>query len=377
MKTFPTSGTHVKFKQNAPKRDIGITASATSNRMKDINVTSRDSALNCEENLPATDPLKNIQKRNFPKVLPDLPPGPDVLISHEVQLDGADRELTPVQAVAAKRRSLPPPTHLLVGLLAQNRDAGSASQPSTPTGAHQKDIETQTQAGKIPPPPPPRVSSTLGRKPNNTAPIAPLETTHEPAKLKGTVLTSSPNYHQRPEPRVIIKPTSTSPITRNLSATQQGRAKQQIPRVTPNTGDYPLTTTTLHQTSVGSPAQSLSRQSSLRSQQGAQLQDEPALPTQPQVHKAAVPTSRPDASTATPPHKTPEKKSIDTTCALLPTEDTSSNTGTVKRVNKKNQTRAGNSQVPTPSLSKGSSVPKAWYAQYNQSFLSKTKDSDN
>ncbi|PNF43770.1 hypothetical protein B7P43_G11411 [Cryptotermes secundus] len=377
MKSFPTSGTHVKFKQNAPKRDIGITASAASNRMKDINVTSRDSALTCEEMLPVTDPLKNIQKRNFPKVLPDLPPGQDVLIAHEIQLHGGNRELTPVQAVAAKRRSLPPPTHLLVGILAPNKDAGSASQPSTPTGAHQKDNQTQTQAGKIPPPPPPRVSSTLGRKPNNTAPVEPFETTHGSAKLKNTVLPSSSNYHQRPEPKVIIKPTSTSPITRNLPSTQQGRAKQQIPRVTPNTGDYPLTTTTLHQTGV-SPAQSLSRESSLRSQHAAQLQDELSLPTQnQQVHRAAVPTSRSDASTATPPQKTPGKKSTDTTSDLPPTEDASSNTGTVRRVKKTNQTNAGNPQLPTPSMSKGSSVPKAWYAQYNQSFLSKTKDSEN
>jgi hypothetical protein len=95
------------------------------------------------------------------------------------------------------------------------------------------------------------------------------------------------------------------------------------------------------------------------------------------MHKAAVPTSRSDASTATPPQKTPEKKSTDTTSALPPTEDASSNTGTVRRVKKTNQTSAGNPQASTPSMSKGSSVPKAWYAQYNQSFLSKTKDSEN
>jgi hypothetical protein len=372
MKSFPTSGTHVKFKQNAPKRDVGITASAASNRMKDINVTSRDSTLNCENILPATDPLKNIQKRNFPKVLPDLPPSPEVLAPHEIQVESADREVTPAQAIAAKRRSLPPPTHLLIGLLASNKTIGSASQPSTPTAAHQKDIQTQNQAYKVPPPPPPRVSSTLGRKPNNTAPIAPLDTTRESAPL-----TSSSSHHQRPEPRVIIKPTSTSPITRNISSTQKGRTKQQIPRVTPNTGDYPLTTTALHQTSANSPAQSLSRQSSLTSQHELQTQEENSLSTQHHVHKKAVSSSRPSASTATPSHNASEKNIADTTYCLPQSEDSSSNTGTVRRGKKTNQTSVGNPQESNPSMGKCSSVPKAWYAQYNQSFLSKTKDSGN
>jgi hypothetical protein len=376
LKSFPTSGAHVKFKQNAPKRDVGITASAASNRMKDINVTSRDSVLNCAECLPAADPLKNIQKRNFPKVLPDLPPTPDSLASHDIQVESVDQELTPVQAIAAKRRSLPPPTQLLVGLLAPNKTDGSASQPSTPTEAHQKDIQTQTQACKVPPPPPPRVSSTLGRKPNNTAPIAPFETIRESAKLKSTALSSSPSNQLRPEPRVIIKPTCTSPVTRNISSTQHGRAKHQIPRVTPNTGDYPLTTTALHPISVNSPAQSLSRQSSLTSQHEVQLQNKESS-TQLQVQKNAVLTSRSDASSSAVSRKATEKKSTNTTCGLAPTEDSSSNTGTVKRVKKTNQTSTGNSQVSNPSMGKSSSVPKAWYAQYNQSFLSKTKDSDN
>jgi hypothetical protein len=366
MKSFPTSGAHVKFKQNAPKTDFGITATAASNRMKDINVTSRDSVLNCEERLPATDPLKTIQKRNFPKVLPDLPPAPDAQISHDIQMENEHREFTPAQTIAAKRRSLPPPTQLIIGLLAPNKTDGSASQPNTPTGAHQKDIQTQTQACKVPPPPPPRISSTLGRKPNNTAPIAPFDTTSESAKLKSTALTSSPINHQRPEPRVIIKPTCTSPITRNLSSAQQSRAKQQIPRVTPNTGDYPLTTTALHQISVNSPGQTLSRQSSVTSQHEAQLQDKQSSSTSPQVHAV---------STAT--RKATEKKSTSTTCGLPLVEHSSPSTGTVKRVKGQTQTSTNSSQVSNSSTGKCSSVPKAWYAQYNQSFLSKTKDSDN
>jgi hypothetical protein len=389
MKTFPTSGTHVKFKPDALKKDVGITASPVSYRLKDINVTSRDSTLNVEEKLPVADPLKNIQRRNFPKVLPDLPNGPDVVMHLEKQMDVAERELTPAQAIAPKRRSLPPPTHLLVGTLAPSNDTGSVSQPSTPTCTYQKDIQTQTQAGKVPPPPPPRVSSTLGRKPNNTAPVTPLDNAQESLKLKSTVLTCSPNYHERPEPRVIIKPSSISPVTRNPSETHHSRAKHQIPRVTRNMGeDYPLTTTNLdhkqHQTTVSPPGLSLSRQSSLRSQQEPQPQvmstSATKLATQPQVHKTAT-VQWPDVSAATSPlheHKVPEKKSISTTVCPLSSEETSSNTGTVKRVKKTGQTNAANPQVPNTSASnKGSSATKAWYAQYNQSFLSKIKDSDN
>jgi hypothetical protein len=375
MKTFPTSGTHVKFKTNAPKKDVGITASPDTDRLKDINVTSRDSSLNVDGKISTADPLKNIQRRNFPKVLPDLPSGPAVWLQHQNQMNSADRDLTPVRAVSAKRHSLPPPSHLLVGILQQNNDVVSYSQPRTPTGTNQKDIHTQTQAGKLPPPPPPRISSTLGRKPNNTTPITPLETTQEYSKLKPAELASSPTYHQRPEPRVIIKPTSVAPVTRNPSVTHQSKAKQQITRVIPNTGeDYPLTSTALHQTGISSPAPSLSRQTSSRKEEEPRTQN---TPTQPQVHKAAELIPKQAISAATLPHKTPEKKSIDTTCNLLSAEDTSSNTGTVKRVKISNQTSAYNPQVATQPASKMSSVPKGWYAQYNQSFLSKTKDSDN
>lgn len=378
MKTFPTSGTHVKFKTNAPKKDVGITASPDTDRLKDINVTCRDSNFNVDGKIPTADPLTNIQRRNFPKVLPDLPPGPDAWVQNQNQMSSADRDLKPVQAVAAKRHSLPPPSHLLVGILAQNNDAVSYSQPSTPTGTNQKDIHTQTQAGRVPPPPPPRISSTLGRKPNNTTPITPLETTQGSSKLKTTGLTCSPTYHQKPEPRVIIKPTSVSPVTRNPSVTHQNKAKQQIPRVTPNTGeDYPLTTTTLHQTGISSPASSLSRQTGPRNEQEPQRQNAPTSKTQPEVHRAAELIPKQDISAATPPHKIPENKSIDTTCTLLSAEDTSSNTGTVKRVKKSNQTSAYNPQAATQPANKICSVPKGWYAQYNQSFLSKTKDSDN
>jgi hypothetical protein len=378
MKTFPTSGTHVKFKPNALKKDVGITASPNTNCLEDINVTSRDSSLNTDGQISTADPLKNIQRRNFPKVLPDLPPGPEILTQQQNQISSADRDLTPVQAVAAKRLSLPPPSHLLAGILARNNDAGSYSQQSTPSGANQKDIHTQTQAGRVPPPPPPRISSTLGRKPNNTTPIAPLETKQESSKLKTIVLASSPTHHQRPEPRVIIKPTSVSSVTRNPAVTHQNKAKHQIPRVTPNTGeDYPLTTTTLHQSGIISPAASLNKETPRRNQQEPQTHTVLTSPTQPQVHKTAELIPRQDTSTTIPTHKIPVKKSTDTTWALLSAEDTSSNTGTVKRVKKSNQTSAHSPEVANQSTSKVSNVPKGWYAQYNQSFLSKTKDSEN
>jgi len=378
MKTFPTSGTHVKFKTNALKKDVGITASPATDRLKDINVTSRDSSLYADGKVSTADPLKNIQRRNFPKVLPDLPPGPDVWLQHQDQINGADRDLTPAQAVAAKRHSLPPPSHLLVGILAHNKESGSYSQPNTPTGTNQKDIHTQTQAGRVPPPPPPRISSTLGRKPNNTTPIKPLETTEESLNLKSTVFESSPAQHQRPEPRVIIKPTTFSPVTRNPSVTHPNKAKQQIPRVTPNTGeDYPLTTTTLHQTGINSTASSLTRQTSPRNEQGPQTQNAPTLLPQLQGRKAAEPILKSYIAAATAPNKTPEKKSTDTTRGLLAAEDTSSSTGTVKRAKKSNETGAYNPPVATQPANKVSVVPKGWYAQYNQSFLSKTKDSDN
>jgi len=378
MKTFPTSGTHVKFKPNASSKDAGITTSPATDSLKDINVTSRDSNLNVDGNISTADPLKNIQRRNFPKVLPDLPPGPDVWLQHQNQINGADRDLTPAQAVAAKRHSLPPPSHLLVGILAQNKDAGPYSQPNTPTGTNQKDIHTQTQAGRVPPPPPPRISSTLGRKPNNTTPVTPLETTQESLKLKSTVFESSPAHHQRPEPRVIIKPTTVSPVTRNPTITHPNKAKQQIPRVTPNTGeDYPLTTTTLHQIGISSTAPSLTRQTLPRNEQGPQTQNASTLPTQPQGHKAAELIPKPDIAAATPPHKTPEKKSTDTARGLLVSKDTSSSTGTVKRAKKSSGTGVYNPTVSTQTGNKISGAPKGWYAQYSQSFLSKTTNGDN
>jgi hypothetical protein len=197
-------------------------------------------------------------------------------------------------------------------------------------------------------------------------------------KLKSTVFESSPAHHQRPEPRVIIKPTTVSPVTRNPTVTHPNKAKYQIPRVTRNTGeDYPLTTTTLHQTGISSTASSLTRQTSPRNEQGPQTQNAPTLPTHPQGHKATELIPKPDIAAATPPHKIPEKKSTDTTRALLAAEETSSSTSTVKRAKKSNETGTYSPPVATQPANKMSGLPKGWYAQYNQSFLSKTKDSDN
>ncbi|XP_069701931.1 uncharacterized protein [Periplaneta americana] len=385
LRTFPKSGCCVN--SQICKQEIGTDSTPTMNRPKDINVTSRDSNMNQEEKLTNADPLKNIQRRNFPKVLPDLPQDAVTSLDKDIEQDSVL-----VQSNTGKRRSLPPPTQLMTGLIPTN----SISQPTTPTSVYQKDIHTQTQAGKVPPPPPPRVSSTLGRKPNSTNPINPLtapDNAQKISKLKASDFPSSPIYSQRPEPRVIIKPTSTAPVTRNLSATQQGRTKQQIPRVVHNTGDdYPLTPTGLHHCASSdgpAPGLTLSRQSSLRSQDEsiATRVKNPTteLTTQPQVHKTI---QRTDVSTATPPlqtasteRKMPTKKSTETSSSQMsPSDDNSSNTGTVRRVKKTNDGKThvstGRSEDST-SVSKGSTVPKTWYAQYNQSFLSKTKDSDN
>ncbi|PSN38812.1 hypothetical protein C0J52_07891 [Blattella germanica] len=436
MKSFQTTGPHSKGKvlKEVPIPTTPVPKSAT-----DVNVTSRDSSDNPEE-VQTTDPLKTIQRRNFPKVLPDLPPAQDV--SHfEKESKDSEREFTSVQALAAKRRSLPPPIHLMVGLEPPPSEAGSISQPTTPTSPYQKEYFTQT--GKVPPPPPPRISSTLGRKPSNTAPVSQLSSSFDSQDSEYIISPApSPTYHQRQEPRVIIKPTSTAPVSRNPS--QQGRDKTHIPRVVPNTGEeYPLTPTAIHhhyhhqhhQTNdVTSPSPSLSRQSSVRcqgpqspvlpTQQSATVSKTPVKfphsyqhPTKP-INQQTIPTSQTESSQQQPmihsPSKTitqqqthkpalqnkaddsmvtptsqaksvsqkvPAKKSIEaSTSSSLPSEDTSSNTGTVKRVKKghdpKAKTAGGNQSTSSTSSNKGTTAPKAWYAQYNQSFLSKSKDSD-
>lgn len=101
----------------------------------DINVTSRD-----ERDMPsltAAEALMTIKRRNYPKVLPDLPkPG----------------EIMPT--LAQKRLSLPPQNHLIFSPMSEDSSSCN-SEVSSPT-------ELKTFP-KGPPLPPPRRSSTLGR----------------------------------------------------------------------------------------------------------------------------------------------------------------------------------------------------------------------
>lgn len=105
----------------------------------DINVTSRD-----ERDMPSLTPaeaLMTIKRRNYPKVLPDLPkPG----------------EIMPT--LAQKRLSLPPQNHLI--FLPTSEDSSSCnSEVGSPT-----ELKTFSRG---PPLPPPRRSSTLGRNHQN------------------------------------------------------------------------------------------------------------------------------------------------------------------------------------------------------------------
>ncbi|XP_071440395.1 neuroligin-4, X-linked [Hetaerina americana] len=155
----------------------------------DINVTCRDERADQPllEGPEAT--LRNIKKRNYPKVLPDLAPFQTVPSPPSV-----------ASSSSVKRRSLPPPSQLAI----VPTHAASASTPVTPTtvSVPKADCQTQTPAGRVPPPPPPRVSSTLRRNHSD-------RTTGRRGSGGGKV-----------EPKVIIKPT----ISKKTSAERPVRA---------------------------------------------------------------------------------------------------------------------------------------------------------
>ncbi|XP_046393689.1 uncharacterized protein LOC124161417 [Ischnura elegans] len=155
----------------------------------DINVTCRDERTDepCGEGPEAT--LRNIKKRNYPKVLPDLAPFQTMPSSASV-----------ASSSSVKRRSLPPPSQLTI----VPTHAPSASMPVTPTtvSVPKADCQTQTPAGRVPPPPPPRVSSTLRRNHSD-------RTTGRRGSGGGKV-----------EPKVIIKPT----MSKKTSAERPVRA---------------------------------------------------------------------------------------------------------------------------------------------------------
>ena len=425
MKSFK-SGPNSKSKI---AKEVPTPNAPDSNVSKDVNVTSRDS-FDKKDNMTPTDPLKTIQRRNFPKVLPDLPPNQDASNCGS----NLCKELTHAQNMAAKRRSLPPPLYLSVSNEDSTSEAATTSQPTTPTNAYHKGITMYPQVGKVPPPPPPRISSTLGRKPNNTAPVTSSFDSQDSVN-------ASPIYQQRPEPRFVIKPTSTAPVTRNPALIPQGRSKA-IPRVVPSSGEeYPLTPTAVHhqyyqtsnQNEATDPIAPLQRQNSLRnpaphksalqtpskyapdshvqigvsssslSSKGNKL--EPQLQSQQKLTRETLshelrencPTKsgrqnetrttstaqKAEVSTKILQGKSPQQKSAPkgSTEPSAANEETSSNTGTVRRVKKVNESKkqdSGNPSVAsTSSPTKSSPMSKSWYAQYNQSFLSKSKDSDN
>ncbi|XP_067014007.2 uncharacterized protein [Anabrus simplex] len=331
-------------------------ASVTTDSSEVINVTSRDSGDDTKSQTSG-DPLTNIQRRNFPKVLPDFPQEDGTC---EVN-DGDDRDLSTVQSATAKRRSLPSNSHLLVGLLPPVYESGSASQPTTPTAPVQSFKEFQQQfSAKVPPPPPPRVSSTLGRKPSNTSPLSP------PSPSVVTGPPRSPTSGQpRPEPRVVIKPTLKSPITGK--APIKTKNNQPIPRVTPNNPDALLT------------------------QPPSSQQQRRQPPIGQSVSTAAGPTSIPKGEITVRPvgGKIQQKslqekvvgseKSSTSTSTSSELDDSSSNTGTVKRVKKPGTPGTPAKETSTqPQDNKPATQhpPKNWYTKYNKSFLSKSKDKD-
>lgn len=201
----------------------------------DVNVTSRDDLRSNNSHCSHEDTLDHIKRRNFPKVLPDLPNNGDEFHFNKT----------------AKRRSLPLCAHL------------NSTSITDPGDYEDVDEEMQHyQTLKIPPAPPPRVS-TLGRKPSNTSPVSPLSTSHLTVRLKGTELTNQksqvpipvkspqvpilsspikpaispvpkPESVQKPqkriEPKVIIKPTITNPVTSRKD--NKNNLNSNIPRVT-------------------------------------------------------------------------------------------------------------------------------------------------
>lgn len=352
LQTFPT-GVHLRTK-SVPKKDAAITASPLLDNTKDINVTSRDSTEIYE--VQQGDPLTNIQKRKYPKVLPDFP--------QDTNIDQADP--TPALSAAAKRRSLPSNSLLIVGA----QQLGSVSQPTTPTSPLVKDIPGKCNFVKVPPPPPPRVS-TLGRKPANTTPLIPLL----PSVTEINQPTSPTAPHvQRIEPKVIIKPTTTP-----LSKKAQGvRANQNIPRVTPGN---PITKKTALASNAGV-AQAVSANAEVDKQIPSMASSPTALPSCIVVQPNAPDTPKTKSEPSSPGKKRAQLAVKKNTNSSTDGFETSSSTGTVKRVKvppaskvaapKATSTTSTNTDTTTK-ISK-SQPPKKWYAQYNQSFLSKARD---
>ncbi|KRT85551.1 esterase [Oryctes borbonicus] len=165
----------------------------------DINVTSRDES----EYIPPLTPeesLQTIKRRNFPKVLPDLP--------------GENK-----QSSSHKRRSMPAPNHLFLPI----PENPSLSQPNSPNGKN---------TIRCPPTPPPRISSSLAK--NGYSPLmqsAPAIAQEPPLpeepELTCNNLYVGPLIPSRENRKVTLKPADTytfnnQPIYDNLNPKKTG-----------------------------------------------------------------------------------------------------------------------------------------------------------
>uniref|UniRef100_A0A182NLG0 Carboxylesterase type B domain-containing protein n=1 Tax=Anopheles dirus TaxID=7168 RepID=A0A182NLG0_9DIPT len=132
----------------------------------DINVTSRDESTE-KDPLSPEEALRVIQRRNFPKVLPDHPRHPGATIG-----------------TSMKRRSLPPQS--LYGVL--------------PHGTHSLRRDAAVPGGRLVPAPPPRICSTLGR----------------PARTSNAFISSPPIVAEEPpveeEPPIALNTLHVGPL---------------------------------------------------------------------------------------------------------------------------------------------------------------------
>lgn len=160
----------------------------------DINVTSRDEP---EFIIPLTpeESLQTIKRRNFPKVLPDLP--------------GENK-----QSSCHKRRSMPAPNHLFLPI----PENPSLSQPNSPTSRN---------IIRCPPTPPPRISSSLGKSAYTTLMQSAPAIAQEPPLPEEPEVTCNnlyigPLIPSRENRKVTLKPPdsyrlNTQPIYDNLN----------------------------------------------------------------------------------------------------------------------------------------------------------------
>ncbi|KAF2896989.1 hypothetical protein ILUMI_09187 [Ignelater luminosus] len=144
---FPPNGLRIQHSQSKsdPVQDFNIFIPGSNSLPRklqtfepqnDVNVTSKDEFEDKIQPLTPEQQLQTIKRRNFPKVLPDLPQSAK-------------------EALVNKRRSMPASGYLNLPI----PEISSFSQPTSPTGK---------PVTRLPPAPPPRTTSTLNRKPNTS-----------------------------------------------------------------------------------------------------------------------------------------------------------------------------------------------------------------